>query len=179
MALIFVFSSNPKTASLLEFCGAYPNQLRNILQQDDSQRQQKPLQIKQDQVIAKLVKLVRNLETKQGRISAEHESWNEKWITGYFRRTLISYWIYESGKSYAMSGFKLRMFSGCLILSARTTVMSCVIPARIRSACSVFSFCVRRPARQRVSLMQLISLLTTVLILQVLSHSSVPRIVPG
>ena len=38
MALILVFSSNPKTASLLEFCGAYPNQLRNILQQDDSQR---------------------------------------------------------------------------------------------------------------------------------------------
>ncbi len=31
-------SSNPKTASLLEFCGAYPNQLRNILQQDDSQK---------------------------------------------------------------------------------------------------------------------------------------------
>ena len=38
MALILVFSSNPKTASLLEFCGAYPNQLRNILQQDDSQK---------------------------------------------------------------------------------------------------------------------------------------------
>lgn len=38
MALILVFSSNPKTASLLEFCGAYPNQLRNILQQDDPQR---------------------------------------------------------------------------------------------------------------------------------------------
>ncbi len=27
-----------QTASLLEFCGAYPNQLRNILQQDDSQK---------------------------------------------------------------------------------------------------------------------------------------------
>lgn len=38
MALIFVFSSNPKTASLLEFCGAYPNQLRNILQQEEIQR---------------------------------------------------------------------------------------------------------------------------------------------
>lgn len=34
MALILVFSSNPKTASLLEFCGAYPAQLRSILQQD-------------------------------------------------------------------------------------------------------------------------------------------------
>lgn len=38
MALIHVFSSNPKTASLLEFCGAYPNQVRSILQQDDLQR---------------------------------------------------------------------------------------------------------------------------------------------
>lgn len=35
MALILVFSSNPKTASLLEFCGAYPDRLRNILQQGD------------------------------------------------------------------------------------------------------------------------------------------------
>ena len=55
--------------------------------------------------------LVRNLEPKQGRIRAEHEFWNEKWITGYFRRILISYRLYESGKSYAMSGFKLRMYS--------------------------------------------------------------------
>lgn len=38
MALILVFSSNPKTASLLEFCGAYPNQFRQILQQGDPQR---------------------------------------------------------------------------------------------------------------------------------------------
>ena len=30
------------------------------------------------QVIAKLARLVRNLETKQGRIRAEHEFWNEK-----------------------------------------------------------------------------------------------------
>ena len=37
MALIFVFSSNPKTAALLEFSGAYPDQLRSILQQDDLQ----------------------------------------------------------------------------------------------------------------------------------------------
>lgn len=51
------------------------------------------------QVIAKLAVLVRDLEPKQGRIRAEHEFWNEKWITGYFRRTLISYWLYESGKS--------------------------------------------------------------------------------
>ena len=36
-----------------------------------------------------------------------------------------------------------------MILSARTTVISWVIPARIRSACRVFSFWVRRPARQR------------------------------
>lgn len=50
-------------------------------------------------------------------------------------------------------------------LSARTTVISCVIPARIRSACRVLSFWVRRPARQRLSLMWLISLSTTVLIL--------------
>ena len=48
IALIFLFSSNSQTASLLDFCGAYPDQLRNILQQDDSQREQIPLQIKQD-----------------------------------------------------------------------------------------------------------------------------------
>lgn len=92
------------------------------------------------QIIAKLAKFVRNFEPKQGRIRAEHESWNEKRITRHCRRTLISYRLYEGGKSYAMSGFKLRMYSWCLILSARTTVMSCVIPARIKSACSVFSF---------------------------------------
>lgn len=51
------------------------------------------------------------------------------------------------------SGFKLRMYSWCLILSERTTVISCVMPARIKSACKVFSFWVRRPARQRLSLM--------------------------
>ena len=55
--------------------------------------------------------LVRNLELKQGRIRAEHEFWNEKWITGYFRHTLIGYRFYEVGKSYAMRGFKLRMYS--------------------------------------------------------------------
>ena len=43
--------------------------------------------------------LVRNHEPKQGRIRAEHEFWNEKWIIGHFRRTLISYGLYESGKS--------------------------------------------------------------------------------
>ena len=48
-----------------------------------------------NQVIAKLARLVRNLERKQGRIRAEHEFWNEKWITGHFRRTLISYGLYE------------------------------------------------------------------------------------
>lgn len=58
----------------------------------------------------------------------------------------------------------LRIYSWWLILSARTTVISCVIPARIKSACRVFSFWVRRPARQRLSLMWLISLSTTVLI---------------
>lgn len=51
------------------------------------------------QVIAKLVELVRNLEPKRGRIRAEHEFWNEKWIIRHFRRTLISYRLYESGKS--------------------------------------------------------------------------------
>lgn len=45
------------------------------------------------------------------KIRTGKEFWNEKWITGYFRRTLISYLLYESGKSYAMSGFKLRMYS--------------------------------------------------------------------
>lgn len=38
MALILVFSTNPKTDELLEFSGAYPNQLRKILQQGDLQR---------------------------------------------------------------------------------------------------------------------------------------------
>jgi DNA-binding XRE family transcriptional regulator len=32
MSLILVFSSNPKTASLLDFCGAFPKELRAVLQ---------------------------------------------------------------------------------------------------------------------------------------------------
>lgn len=32
MALILVFSSNPKTAALLEFSGAYPTELQMVLQ---------------------------------------------------------------------------------------------------------------------------------------------------
>ena len=52
-----------------------------------------------DQVIAKLAVLVRNLEPKQGRIREEHDLWNEKWIIAHVRRTLISYGLYESGKS--------------------------------------------------------------------------------
>lgn len=63
------------------------------------------------QVIAKLAMLVRNLEPRQGRIRAEHESWNEKGIIASFRRTLISPRLYGVGKSYAMRGFKLRMYS--------------------------------------------------------------------
>lgn len=51
------------------------------------------------QVIAKLAVLVRNLEPKQGRIREEHDLWNEKWIIAHVRRTLISYGLYESGKS--------------------------------------------------------------------------------
>ena len=42
---------------------------------------------------------VRNLEPKQGRIREEHDLWNEKWIIAHVRRTLISYGLYESGKS--------------------------------------------------------------------------------
>ena len=52
-----------------------------------------------NQVIAKLAVLVRNLEPKQGRIREEHDLWNEKWIIAHVRRTLISYGLYESGKS--------------------------------------------------------------------------------
>lgn len=63
-----------------------------------------------DQVIAKLAMLVRNLELKQGRIRAQHESWNKKWITGHFRRTLISPRLYGVGKSQAMKDFKLLMY---------------------------------------------------------------------
>ena len=63
------------------------------------------------QVIAKLAKLVRNLEPKQGRIRALHEFWKKKQITGDCGRTLISYRLCEGGKSYAMSGFKLRKYS--------------------------------------------------------------------
>lgn len=37
MALILVFSSNPKTAALLEFSGVYSDQLRSVLQQDELQ----------------------------------------------------------------------------------------------------------------------------------------------
>ena len=63
------------------------------------------------QVIAKLAKLVRNLEPEQGRIRALHEFWKKKQITGDCGRTLISYRLCEGGKSYAMSGFKLRKYS--------------------------------------------------------------------
>lgn len=38
MSLILVFSSNPKTSALLDFCGAYPAPMRRVLQQDSSQR---------------------------------------------------------------------------------------------------------------------------------------------
>ena len=63
-----------------------------------------------------------------------------------------------------------KSLNNCIYLSdsedeVKKKIMSCVIPARIKSACSVFSFWVRRPARQRLSLMWLISLSTTVLIL--------------
>ena len=51
-----------------------------------------------------------------------------------------------------MRVFKLRRYSWCLILSAMTTIIRCVMPARIKSACKVFSFCVRLPARQRFPL---------------------------
>jgi len=63
---------------------------------------------------------------------------DEMWITKHFRRTLISHRFYGVGKSYAMKGFKLRRYSWCLILSARTTVKSCVMPAKIKSVCKVF-----------------------------------------
>lgn len=55
--------------------------------------------------------IVRNLELKQGRIRAKHEFKDNKWISASFRRTLISLRLYEVGKSYAMRGFKLRMYS--------------------------------------------------------------------
>ena len=32
MSLILVFSSNPKTAALLEFCGAFPEEIQQVLQ---------------------------------------------------------------------------------------------------------------------------------------------------
>lgn len=35
LALILVFSSNSQTATLLEFFGVYPDQLRSVLQQDE------------------------------------------------------------------------------------------------------------------------------------------------
>ena len=38
MSLILVFSSNPKTSALLDFCGAYPDPMRRVLQQDSLQR---------------------------------------------------------------------------------------------------------------------------------------------
>ena len=71
---------------------------------------EKYIQMKSEQVIAKLAKLVRNIELKQGRIRAKHESWNKKWVTGHFRRTLISPRLYGVGKSQAMKDFKLLMY---------------------------------------------------------------------
>ena len=66
--------------------------------QDENTKFYMPDEIKY-QVIAKLAVLVRNLEPKQGRIREEHDLWNEKWIIAHVRRTLISYGLYESGKS--------------------------------------------------------------------------------
>lgn len=37
MSLILVFSSNPKTSALFDFCGAYPDPMRRVLQQDSLQ----------------------------------------------------------------------------------------------------------------------------------------------
>ena len=65
----------------------------------------------QKQVIAKLAKSLGNLEVKLERIPAFHGFWNEKRILTHFRRTLISHRLYGVGKSYAMRGFKLRMYS--------------------------------------------------------------------
>lgn len=47
-------------------------------------------------------------------------------------------------KGQAIKGFKLRIYWCWWILSATSTVTSCVIPARSKSAWSVFSFCVWR-----------------------------------
>lgn len=64
-----------------------------------------------NQVIAKLAKSLGNLEVKLERIPAFHGFWNEKRILTHFRRTLISHRLYGVGKSYAMRGFKLRIYS--------------------------------------------------------------------
>ncbi len=55
--------------------------------------------------------LVRNHEPKQRKTCAKHKFLYEKWITFGFGRTLISLRLYKVGKSYAMRGFKLRMYS--------------------------------------------------------------------
>ncbi len=55
--------------------------------------------------------LVRNHEPKQRKTRAKHKFLYEKWITFGFGRTLISLRLYKVGKSYAMRGFKLRMYS--------------------------------------------------------------------
>ena len=68
-------------------------------------------------------------------------------------------WVWIAG-IYAIKGLKLRIYWCLYSLSATITVMSWVIPARSRSAWSVFSFCVLRPATQKLFLKWLIDFST-------------------
>lgn len=80
------------------------------------------------------------------------------------KSALMSWWLGLSAVIawvvYAMSGFKLRIYWCLCILSATITVISCAIPANSRSACMFFSFCVFRPATQKLSLKWLMAFST-------------------
>lgn len=78
---------------------------------DEDEKRNHRTGIEIQQVIAKLAKFLSDLEANQERMLAFHGLWNEKRILTHFRRTLISHRLYGVGKSYAMRGFKLRMYS--------------------------------------------------------------------
>lgn len=93
------------------------------------------------------MKLVQNMSTNSA------ETWNSRISgierNGKARRMMISVGMEEemgaliegNGKTrfrnrkiYTIKGFRLRMYGCCSILSAGRTPISCVMPARIRSA---------------------------------------------
>ena len=75
---------------------------------------------------------------------------------------------------HAIKGLRLRMYWCWWILSATITVTSWAMPAKSKSAWSVFSFWVLRLATQKLSLKWLMDFSTFTRILYVSSHYNTP-----